>query len=118
MADPSIAEYIKARMKEGTGIEEIKSSLRQRGWSEEQITAAVQEIQGPQPMPSMPAGPPSGQAAPAGKKKGRGKLIIALVVFFILLFLFLYVAVNIVQDFSDMFPNAGDVIPIEIPFLS
>lgn len=117
MADPKITEYIKTNLGAGRGAEEIRSALRQSGWPEDQITMGFQTVQGTQPRPSLPAEPgkPSGQAA-EGKKKGRGKLIIALVVFFLILFLFLYVAVNIVGDFREMFPNAGDIIPIEIPF--
>ena len=120
MTNPNQIAYIKDSLKNGLGIEDIKSALRQQSLSEDQITAAINEAQGvqqpvqPQPTPSMKASPPPGQVQvqnPPEKKKGRGKVIVALIVFFILLILFLYVSVTIVGDFRTMFPNSGDILP-------
>lgn len=120
MADPKIIEYIKTNLDSGRSADEIRSALRQSSWSEEQINTGFQSVQGQQPGPSLLAEPrkPAGQTGPEVKKKGKWKVIIALIVFFLLLFLFLYVAAGIVEGFKEMFPNSGDAIPINIPFLS
>jgi len=117
MADPKVVEYIKNNLNKGTGIEGIKSSLRQSGWPEDQIKQGVAEVQGSVPQPGpVPSTPQAKQ--PEGEKKGHKRLIVALIILLILLIVFLYVAVNIVSDFREMFPGAGDMIPIDIPFIS
>lgn len=122
MADPKVVEYIKNNLNKGTGIEGIKSSLRQSGWPEDQISQGVAEVQGgvPKPGPAAEAPAPSTPQTkqPEGEKKGHKRLIVALIILLIILILFLYVAVNIVSDFREMFPGAGDMIPIDIPFIS
>ena len=117
MADPKVAEYIKNNLNKGVEIGVIKSSLRQIGWPEDKINQGVAEVQGgvPQPGPA-PSIPQTKQ--PEGKKKGHKRLIVALIILLLLLIVFLYVAVNIVSDFRGMFPGAGDMIPIDIPFIS
>jgi len=115
MANPKVAEYIKKNLNNGIGIEDIKSSLRQSGWPEEDIKNGVEEVQGVAPTP----GPdPQQTKKPEEKKKGHKKLIVALIIFVIILILFIYVAVSIVSDFKEMFPGAGDMIPIDIPGFS
>jgi hypothetical protein len=118
MVDPKILEYIKANLdSKGTNTEQIKSSLRQSGWPDDQINAGFMQVQGTQPAPG-PQAQPATTAPGLPKKKGRKKLMIALVVLFILIILFLYVSATIVTDFREMFPGGGDIIPIDIPFIS
>jgi hypothetical protein len=119
MADPTAVKYVRDNLDKGVAVEDIKSSLRQSGWPEQQISEAVAEVQGAAPQPGPPAEAPAPEQAQTGEKKGgHKKLIVAVIVFIILFVLFLYVALSIVMDFKDMFPGAGDAIPVSIPFIT
>ncbi len=115
MADSEIVRYIRENLSNGIGMEDIKSSLRQSGWSEDKISEGVAEVQGgsPRPGPVAEAVPASPQkAGKDGKKESHTKLIVALIIFCILFILFLYVAMSIVSDFNEMFPEAGNMLLI------
>ncbi len=118
MANPQVVNYIRSNLSNGVRLEDIKSSLRQSGWPEADITAGVAEVQGMQEpaLSSLPA--TSGEQQPRMKKKGHKKLIVAVIVLIILVILFLYTAVDIIMTFREMFPGAGDSMPVGIPFIS
>ena len=123
MAEPTIEEYIRKSMESGMAIENIKSSLRQNGWPENEIQQAIQQVQGQTPRPGPVAVPPArpsaavpGAGQPQQKNKSHKKLIVALIIFLLLFILFVYVAVSIVKDFGQMFPGASSMLPIKLPF--
>jgi len=116
MANQEIVGYIKRNLENKVGMDSIKSALLQSGWPLNEIEEAIQEVNmtGAAQLPEQKVPAPQ-----AGEKKGVSKkLIIAVIVLIILFVVFLYVAVKIVTDFRTMFPGGGDIIPMNVPFVS
>jgi hypothetical protein len=110
MADQKIVDYVKENLQKGVAIEDIKGSLRESGWPQEEVEKGLQEASGGSPAPpEAPAGTPGPKAPAQGgekeKKKGHKKLILALIIMLILVFLVLYVAASIIDSFAEMYPD-------------
>jgi hypothetical protein len=102
MANKQLVDYIKQNLGKGHNLQEIRKFLAMYGWSERDIDEGILEASGVVPSRQ------GGMAAPADvkvKKHGHKKLIFALIILMILIFVFLYVAMDIVKYFNNMFPN-------------
>jgi hypothetical protein len=98
MVDRHLVNYIRDNLAQGHDLEEIRRHLATYGWAEKDINAGILEASGAGTQDTKTA------LGPDKKKKGHKKIIIGLIVVIILIFLFLYVATDIVRTFREMFP--------------
>jgi hypothetical protein len=106
MADPKLIEYIKDSISRGSTVEDIRMSLLETGWPQEDINAGLAEVTTVQP----PAPQPQRKDEGPTQKKGSKKLIVLLIILFMLVILLLYAALSILGAFTAMFPNGMDSI--------
>jgi hypothetical protein len=101
MADPKLIEYIKECLTRGSSAEEIRLSLLETGWPEDQINAGMAEATVMRP----PAPEPQRKEENQAPKKGSKKIIVLLIVLFMLVIMLLYAALSILGIFNSMFPT-------------
>ncbi|MFH0956582.1 MAG: hypothetical protein V1813_01835 [Candidatus Aenigmatarchaeota archaeon] len=112
MADQKLLDYIRENLAKGVRPDDIRLSLLESGWPQEDIDAGMAQASAGEAPPAERSPPPSAAAPGDGKqkKKGHKKLIVLLIVLLILVFFFLYTAASIVDIFRDMFPGSMDSI--------
>ena len=118
MTDRKLIDYIKKSTEKGEGRDEIKKALIDAGWPQQDVESGIMEVSStvnPVPVPGPVAKESTLPAAATGtaekpKKKGHKRLIIALVVLFILIMLFVYVIAGILEAFTTEMPGGMNFI--------